>query len=131
MEEKKRSGSLLRKLTKKRPASMPPNMKGKVDPNTNTRPMEQQPRMEVLPDVLFHVRATQDYEMQSYEELSYSNGAIIAVKSAPESGRWIGYVVDSTGPRQDEGIFYRTFVSLMQRVDSSRARGDILFLGKR
>jgi Variant SH3 domain len=77
------------------------------------------------------VRATHDYEMQSYDEISFSKGSIIAVKTAPESGRWTGYVVDSLGPNKQEGIFYRTFVSLLQRVDSSRAQGNVLFLGER
>ncbi|KIM31488.1 hypothetical protein M408DRAFT_327681 [Serendipita vermifera MAFF 305830] len=130
VEEKKRPTSLLRKLTKKRPESMPP-IKGKAEAKAAPQvpQMEPMPRMEILPDVLFHVRATQDYEMQTYEELSFSLGSIIAVTAAPESGRWSGYVVDSTG-RRDEGIFYRTFVSLLQRVDSSRARGNILFLAE-
>jgi hypothetical protein len=66
--------------------------------------------------------------MQSYEELSFSTGAIIAVKSAPENGRWSGYIVNSSGPPQ-EGIFYRTFVSIMRRVDGSKTNGNILFLG--
>ncbi len=67
--------------------------------------------------------------MQSYDELNFSNRSIIAVTSAPETGRWTGYVVDSMGSRQ-EGVFYRTFVSLLQRMDGSRARRNILFLGK-
>lgn len=67
--------------------------------------------------------------MQAYDELSFSIGAIIAVKSAPESGKWTGYLVGSSGKRQD-GVFYRTYVSIMERIDSSKSNGNVLFLGK-
>ncbi|PVF97505.1 hypothetical protein CPB86DRAFT_425168 [Serendipita vermifera] len=129
MEDKKRPTSLARKLTKQRPVSAPSGV-GKV-PTDNPVPNRQStaPVPQMLPEVLFHVRATEDYVMQSYEELSFSKGDIIAVKSAPENGRWIGYVVDSSNKRQ-EGVFYRTFITLMQRLDSSRTRGEVLFFGK-
>lgn len=54
VEEKKRPGSLLRRLTKKRPASMPPNLKGNADSKAKGSQPEPPSRTEILPDVLFH-----------------------------------------------------------------------------
>lgn len=80
-----------------------------------------------MPEIMFHARATQDYEMQSYDELGYSAGDILAITSAPESGRWTGYVVGQNDGRQEPRIVYRTYLSLLQRVDSSRSAGQPLF----
>jgi hypothetical protein len=67
--------------------------------------------------------------MQAYDEFSFPAGAIIAVTSAPEDGRWIGWRIDKPETRKSPGVFYRTYVSLLRRVDGSRANGSVLFQG--
>ncbi|KAG8802406.1 hypothetical protein FRC18_007559 [Serendipita sp. 400] len=127
-EEKKRSGSLMRKLTKKRPISLPPAKKHNQPGGVEDRPrLDATRRNEMLPDIQFHARATQDYEMQTYDELGYSLGDIIAVTSADESGKWAGYVVGPAGSRSNSGILYRTYLTLLQRVDSSQSNGNPVF----
>lgn len=137
-ELSKRPASMPRKLTKKRPAS--------AQAMGSESPQFPQERFDPLPDVLFHgkylslsmvmisahaslVRATQDYEMQAYDELSFATGAVLAVKSTHENGRWFGYVVGSSEKPQ-EGVFHRTYVNILQRMDSSKTKGNILLNGR-